>query len=221
MSDSNVQTLTNSLIELVQTATHSVDDINKLLAPVSGYFANPDFMSGINRIVTIIIQDRDGNNKFDMEDIKLLSHDMDAIVSLVNSTVLVLSTIPNIGFSYNSATTEELIFKVLAYVFLVIIPKAADLDITADQKTFAINLVLGVYNVAKSSATVQTMLDKIKSFFRSKGWCKCVTDPEAADLAVATELTVATRQLNSNLQKHKDMARMKREIADLKAALAK
>jgi len=221
MSDSNVQTLTNSLIELVQTATHSVDDINKLLAPISGFFGNPDFMTGINRLVATIIQDRDGNNQFDMNDIKLLANDMDAIVALVNATVLTLSTIPNIGFSYNSAATEELIFKVLTYVFLVVVPKAANLDLTTDQKVFAINLVLGVYNIAKSSSVVQAVLDKIKSYFRTKGWCKCVTDPDAANAAVATELDLATRSLNSTLQKSKDMVRMQRELAELRAALAK
>ena len=134
----DISDLKNSIMALIANNDYTLDDLNASL------------MSGIIGIVKELTKDRDASGNFDVNDLKLLGSDMLAISSLINSVLLVIGSIPEIKLQYSAGATEELVFKTVAFIFLVVIPKETGHPWDTSQKEQVVDLVLSIYNVIKS-----------------------------------------------------------------------
>lgn len=214
-----MQKLKDEITEIIQKDNIRFDDFREFLYPLSKYFNDDVFVNNLNNIIDVIVKDRNGDSKFDLQDLKLLASDILSIGSIVSGILLVIKSIPNIKITYNKETTEELIFKVLAYIFLVIVPSKINKKIDLNEKMQIVNFILIIYNMINTSDIVKQIFDKIKKYFENKGWCKCVCN--SVDNQEIFEKHIPKIQLDiaTNINKHKDTNQIQKEIEDLKQQL--
>jgi hypothetical protein len=215
--------LKSSIMALIANNDYSLNDLNAFLDPISKYVNDPNLMSGINGIVEEITKDRDGNGQFNIDDLKLLGSDMLGITSLVNSVLLVIGSIPEIKLQYSAGATEEIVFKALAFIFLVVVPKQTGHPWDAAEKEQVVDLVLAIYNVVKSSQIVQALIQKIAAYFKSKGWCKCMFGEPATTNqdVIDNHLPQARAELSYHVQRIKTASRTQRELHALRSEVEK
>ncbi len=179
-----MDTLKEKLIALIKADSFGQ---LKLLLKVD-FLNNPFVLHEINKIVTILLTDRNQNNKLDIEDLKLIQNDMMAITSLISSIMIILAQVTTL--KYQQDATEEIIFKILAYVFLVLVPENSNLKLSTSDKLQIIDVVMSIYQVVKSTQLVQNLIKKIKKWLSEK----CCTSNEDKD-----------SKLNEKLVKNKSM----------------
>lgn len=168
-----------SVLEVIKDNEINENALKEILKPISTHFGNKIFLEHAERVIQIIVEDRDGNNKFDVNDLKCLSKDILATTSLITALLLILGSIPNINLLYSVDATEEVVFKFLIFIFIILIPKKTGHDWSYDEKKSIIDLILVIYQLIRSSQVTKNLLTKVRDWFKSKGWCKwCTTLPE-------------------------------------------
>lgn len=218
---SNLEDLRNKILPLIKDENYDTKDLISLLTPIENYISDKNFMSNLRQVTKIITKDRDGNNNFNLNDLKLLAKDTFAVMSLVNAIMLVLNSVSGLSFEYRSATTEELIFKLLAYVFLVVVPKETGQNWSNQDKKDIVNLTLVIYQLIKSSQMAQNFAYNTKEWFKSTGICKCFTAPINKQEIIDLHLPQINADLQSGLHRAQENYQLKTELASLKEQLSK
>jgi hypothetical protein len=207
-----VDKLRTDLLKLVNTNNDTIVNIKDILSPIAECIDSPIIASNLNEIVTIIMADRDNNNKFDTNDLKLLSTDTFAILNLTTIFILLLTAIPSLKITVNVEDTEIIVLKMLLYVFLIIIPQKTGDTLTIEQKTILIDSALNVYQTIKTLSVVKTVIAKIAAGIKSSKFCKCVSVEN--DL-IDENLPEAKIELAKSLSNAKNNARMNERLDKL------
>lgn len=219
----DIEKLKASIAKIINKSNYNVDVLVELLDPLDKYIANPIFVEHLKQIVAIIIQDRDGNNSFTIDDVKLLGKDIGGITSLVSSILLVLGVLPEFKLKYDKGATEELIFKVLAYIFFVIIPKEAGISWTFAEKITVLDFIMSAYQFIMASKVTKDIMASIVKWFNTKGMCMCIaanTEEHRARI-VDKHLPAVKVNLDYSVKCNKDNVKLRRDIKELKREMAK
>ena len=199
--------LQNEIIELVSGNRYSLAQLIQILKPVGSFVNDEKFISNVTDLVTAIIKDRNGDNKFTVDDLELLSHDYLAIANLATSLILIIGALPNVNLQYQQGTTEEVLFKLLVYVFLVIIPEEVGIDWTVDEKIMVVKYAMAMYNVILSSKITQEIITTVVNWFKSKGLCKCCSVQPNTEEIMDKHLSPLKVQLQSQIGKNRVMVK--------------
>lgn len=140
--------------------------IETLLSPAPLYLQDPSVMSYIDTILKILLQDRNGNNTVDIEDLLLLAKDMNAIIALVTAIVLLISNLPHVTIDYKAEDSELFIYKILVYIFLKVMPEKLNIPLTEEQLQSLLNLCNLIYAFLVESGMLKSIFEKIA------GWAK-------------------------------------------------
>lgn len=213
---SNVEVLRASLLVLIKDDNFDIQKLKDILMPISDYTDNTLFKENISAIVAILTQDRDGNHKFTVDDLALLSKDIIGITSLVTSILLLIGAIPELKLQYNEGETEDLIFKLLAYIFLVIVPAKTEKPLSFEEKQAILNLAVLIYQMIKSSKVVQNIVAKISAWFKSKNFCKCMTTETNKTEVLEKHLPAIKLDLMHAMNNVRDKSEMQTEIKSLR-----
>lgn len=208
----SIETIKTQILSIIQDDNFSISQLEIILNPIGSFFTNSAFFNNITGVVNIITKDRNGDNKFDMADLTLLSGDMPAVTSLLGSIMLLISSLPSVGIQYNAASAGELVFKILSYIFLVVIPKQTGNPLSIDEKTTAVNIAASVYELANSSQIITDIINQIVAWFKSKGYCACMTAPVDPDTIIAKHLPSFKRDLSHAVCNIREKSQLKREI---------
>lgn len=220
----NITTLKAQIMSVISTDNFSISALEQILEPIADFVNDPTFITNIGDVVSIITQDRDGNASFDINDITLLSESPEAVMSLVSAVILVISAIPGLKIQYNAATSESIIIKLLAYVFLVIVPAQAKISLSLADKTTIVNIVVSVYGYLQSSQIVEKIWADVVAFFKAhKPNIACPACMSGSSTTATKELLLEKRlpavklhlqhSLNGQRQKASNAAKRK-EITD-------
>jgi hypothetical protein len=195
----SIADLQAQIATIIQADNFDINTLISILNPASTFTTNPLFVQNIDNVISILTQDRDGNSQFDMQDLVLLGQDPMAVLSLVNSILLITCSIPGLQITYNSGTTEILVFKLLAYIFLVIVPSKTGHPLTLEEKNAILQLALTVYEMIQSTGIIQQLLAEIKAKLQSKGWCTCLvgTTANTKEAKLEKHLPLAKLELKS------------------------
>lgn len=220
---SDLEKLKRQIMNIIRDDNYDLSDLKEVLTPICTYVNNPLFQSNVDDIVKILIKDRDGNNKFTIDDLALLKNDILGITSLITAILLIISAIPELKLKYEAGLTEEIIFKILAYIFLVIIPKQTGHPWNLEEKEAVLNLSLLIYQLIKSSQITKDLINKIKEWFKSKGWCTCVSGTKQEQNAAVLEkrLPQIKLELTHAMNNIREKSEMKAEINGLKRKIEK
>lgn len=175
----SVQDLQTSLQNLIQK-DFSLSELETLLSPVPLYTGNEIFASQFKQIVSILTQDRDGDKKFTSNDLVLFSKDIVGMTTLVTSIFLILSSIPNIKIKYVEGETETLVFKLIVYIFLVIIPQYTNLKFTLEEKNAILNVCMLFYVYLIQSQLLKKIIIKVANWIKYE-WNLCLADGSLLD----------------------------------------
>jgi hypothetical protein len=170
----SIQELQASLQNLIQQP-FSLSQLEQLLGPIPLYTNNSVFQTNMSQVIAALTKDRNADGKFTVDDLVLFSKDIIGMMSLISSLLLIISSIPNVKITYTEEQTEQLVFKLLVYVFLVIIPQKTSLQLTMEQKSELLNISLMVYQILIESGLVKKVLSKIAGWIKS-GWTMCMND---------------------------------------------
>ena len=212
----NISALKNSILDLIKDNDYTVDDIKSFIEPVTEYINAPTFLDHIGTIVEEILKDRDGNNNFTIDDIKLLGDDILGITALINGLILVIGALPEIQLKYEKGATEELMFKVISFIFLVVIPKETGNPWNEDQKVKVVDLILAIYQSIISSQVTKDIVANISKWFKKKGYCKCICGEENKDEVFDEHIPQIKAEIHCAIQKDKDLMRLQNEINYIK-----
>jgi len=217
----NLDKLQNSIMDVIKDDNYDIDDLKKILGDVSECTENSVFVTNLTQVMDIMTKDRDGNNKFDINDLTLMSKDIIAMTSLITAILLLVASIPNFKLQYNEGASEEFVFKLLAYIFLVIVPKQTGHKWTLQEKQSIIELVLIVYQLIISSQVTKELIIKITAWFKSKGWCNCMTASTATkqEDILAEKLPAVNRELSYAMNNVRDKSEMQAQITNIERKL--
>jgi len=158
----------------------TLSELEHLLSPIPFYTGNAIFESNFSEILKIVTQDRDMDNKFSVNDLVLFSKDIIAMSTFITSVLLILNSIPNIKITYTEGETEQLVFKLIVYIFLVIVPNHTKLVFTKDEKTAVLNVSILVYMSLIDSKLLKKIVVKVASWFKTE-FLNCIHNESVID----------------------------------------
>lgn len=161
-------TLPMQLQELISQPNINATVLQNLLSPAPVYLNNPTVMQHLTDIFNIITADRNNNQKFDLEDLKLLGTNMSAIISLVTAIVLLLFSLPSIKIEYKEQDTETFIYKILVYIFVVILPQKVNMQFTPEQMTQILTVCNMIYSFLIESGVLAKIIDKVATWVKKE-----------------------------------------------------
>jgi hypothetical protein len=215
---SDLDALKENIMKVIKDNEYNLEDLKEVLAPISIYTENPTFKNNIDEIIAVVTKDRDGNHKFTLDDLKLLGNDIMGVTSLITAVLLLVGSIPQMKLEYSANETEEIVFKLLAYLFLVVIPKQTGNPWSVEEKEQVLGVALVVYNMIKSSQLVQDLVNKVKKWLQSKKWCKCLASNE--NPALDEKLPGIKLDLQAAMENVRDKQMLMSEIRLLKSRMA-
>lgn len=118
--------------------------LNLLLIPASTYIEDDIFFYHINHVSNIIIGNRHSNNL--IRNLEILSDNNFAVTALGRIIVIIMSISPSVKFRFN---TEEIMFKIIAYIFLILIPKKIDNVFSREDNNKIINILFDIHNTSE------------------------------------------------------------------------
>ena len=209
------------LLELIKNDNYDVDDLKKILDPTGSFISNDKFMVYVNEIVDAILDDRDGDNRITFNDIKLIGEDLSIIASIIKGLLLIMNSIPTLKLKYDTGATEELLFKILVYIFLVVIPKEANLKWTVENKTELIKITLLIYETIKSTQIVKDLMAKVVKWvdktsgvivtWLKKNSCRHNSDK---DEVIQEHLPQIKAKIRMNMLKMKQINKLENRVAE-------
>lgn len=207
--------LKTSLLNLIKDDNYDMNDLKSLLSPIGEYTDNPTFTDQLGELGEILVTDRDNSKSFSIADLKLLGTDVVAVTSLVTGILLLVNTAGKTKLNFSSKATEELVFKTLFYLILVVVPKLTGNTLSLEEKDEALTIVMSTYNTFKGTGLIDDARDKIKDWFKTKGWCRCccsdVTSQSAKDEILEKRLPNVCVQLQSTVMRNKELVALKQE----------
>jgi len=216
-----IANIKNQVMGVIHDDNYSVDAVLNVLNPIAAYVNDPVFLENVNSVITILTTDRDGNKSFTVKDLQLMSHDPLAMTSLISGILLVIAGIPQLKLRYDAGATEELVFKVLAYVFLIVVPKQTNQEWTVQEKEDILNITLVIYQFIQSSQATQQLVANITNWFKSTKVCSSFCGGEAVarekkQAVVNKQLPIIQAQLSVHMDNIREKREMSRQISKLK-----
>lgn len=191
----SISNLTNNFMQCIKNDDYNTSDLINLLTGVSEYINDPTFSNNLIQIVDIIIEDRNSDNKFSIADLELLGKNTEATTSLVTAILLFVAAIPGVKLEYNEGASEEFIFKVLAYVFLIIVPNRTGQLWTYKEKQAVVQLMLTMHQLIKSSKLLKKLTSDVSNWFKTKKLCAC-TNPSSKEDVLEKKLPIMRGKLS-------------------------
>ena len=217
----DLDALKQNILSVIKDDNYNINDLINLLGPISLCTSDPLFTSNIDSIVSIVTKDRDGNNKFTIDDLKLLTKDVIGVTSLITAILLVVNTIPNLKLQYKADDSEELIFKLLAYVFLVVVPKKTGHVWSYEEKVSVLDLTLLIYQLVKSSQLAQGLIQNVAAAFKTNRLCSCLSTEDEKEVILEKNLSKAKIDLKHAMNNLRDKSVMMHDIKKIKRSLSR
>jgi hypothetical protein len=215
---STIDQLEAQILQLVQQSSFNLQDLLTLLAPVGNYINDPVFMENIADIISILTEHRDGSSSFSVDDILLLLQDPTSMMALITSIMLIIGAIPNLKLQYDNQATEEFIFKILAYIFLVMVPQVANITLSNTDKETIIGIVFTIYQTIVSSQLAKTIIQQVATWFQSKGLFTCCTSTESTQATVLQrKMPKVQLDLRKSIQHAREKSAFAKQIEGLKS----
>lgn len=208
--------LKQSLIKLIRNSNCTVNDIKQLLDPTSTVLSTNSVSSNMLKIVDVLTKDRNNDCKFTIDDLKYLSEDVLGITNLISSVILILHDIPNFSSTYSRQQIEDLVFRCIAYILLVLVPAHTKVDWSIEDKEALLDLLITLYNVMQSLQITNKLIVAIANLFKSRRLkCCCGDDAEIKEEIIEKNLAVYNTNLRFNVFNSKDKIKMNNAINTL------
>lgn len=164
------------IVSDIRNTGFNINQLKLVLNSVKSYVQNPIFVQNIGEIADIC-----SNHQISiwLIDLEFLSRDLPAVIYLVNSIMLIITSIPNVKLQPNLSINTELIFGLLAYIFLIIIPIRLNKSLTMLEFNVILDIITNIYHMLESSNMISYIILETIAKTKSKNWCICLVGPTA------------------------------------------
>lgn len=149
--------LYNTILEMINNNNYSNEKINNILKPISTIADHIIFKDYITNIVEILTR-----NDTNINNLKILSRDSIGVRAFITSILLIIRAIPDLKFEYDPESIEEILFKALVYIFLIIMPTYINQEWTPKE---ILILALLFYKKIKFSGITFNIINRIHKWF--------------------------------------------------------
>ncbi len=201
MSVFNEQKFNSDLLNLVDG--DQLEQIMELLKPVNEFLDNPMFLTHVEQIATAITQDRNGDKKFTVDDLELLSSDLVAVSQIVSAVILLIASARQVNMRYKAGITEQIIRNVLVYVFLVIIPEQTGRIWTVKEKQVIVQLIGVMHDMILASKVTEKLFKKVIKWFHRQNICLCCIIENDTEDVIDQNLGPLNNQIKANVNKNR------------------
>jgi hypothetical protein len=188
---------------MIQGNRYDIKELISLLSPIESYVTHSFFLQKMDEVSRLIIPDQDQLSDYDWVRLRRLSHDPGAMIALLSMVMLVICAIPDLKFKYKpqSDITEDLIFKLVGYLFLVIVPNKMTHPLTLEDQAMLLNLTVDAYQTLRSSQVIQPIIDDANEKVKSDGWSwsHCMIGPTADSAEKKLEKHLPLAQLRFSM----------------------
>lgn len=154
------------ILSNIITTNNNNKNLKDILMPSCDICANKYFINNIETILKCLTVDK----KTFLQDICLLSENLLCISHLLTYIILLLHNKKQI--THKDLVTDEVIYKILYYIFLIILPELLGVTLTKDEQNVIIEIVAVLCNIIKSNELVQNSFNKIKEWLNNNN-CFC------------------------------------------------
>jgi len=217
MNKNKINEFKNLILDTIKDNEY-FDELLKTLDLVSKFIKNNYFSNYLKDIVAIIFEDRNGDNKFDLEDLKLLCNDITALSIVVNAIILLLKSVPQINL--NHYNIEDLILKIFIYAFTIIIPKEMKHVWTFQDKNIIIEYIFNMHEIIVSLKITKEAINKISLWFKKKTsvlyYLICYNKIDNKSDIIDVHMLKIKSKLKTVLDKDKEINKLNFDIIKLK-----
>lgn len=181
-----------------------VDMIESIVSPVG---SDSTFLTYATDLARVIIKDRNGDQKFSVDDLSLMVKDLGSIAELTKGLVLLIVSMSDINFKYTPGVAELMVLKALMYVFLIIVPKEIGHPLSQDEMRQIASVAVKIYDVILASRVTQKMFNKVVSWFQRRQLCLCCVVQNDTEAVIDANVPPIVMKLDDKIQKNFDLSR--------------
>jgi hypothetical protein len=216
----NTYAFKNSIMKMISDDNFDVLNLKRFLAPIDIYVDNFIFRQFISVVISTISTDKNGNDILRLEDLQMLGNDIVGVKILTISILLIIGAIPYCKMRYDHGITEELILKLLSYVFLAIIPLQINKKWALYEKEHIVNLLIVMYQILQSSSIIQPLINKVHKWFKSKKSHNfCVNADDSKNIILEKKLSKIQLKLLESIYVAREKVKMQQQIDILEKKL--
>lgn len=168
-------TLRSDVLALITNNNDTIVNIKNILVPITQCIDNPIIAQNVVDIVDIMTTDRDGNKKFDINDLKVMANDTFVIIHLVTILLLILTALPGLRITVDVTQSEMIVFKLIMFILLIVIPNKTKVNWNKEDKITLLDLSLLIFKTMQSYGIVKTVVGKIVSYAKTNKFCSCLS----------------------------------------------
>lgn len=202
------QAIIDQIMQLVSTPMDSpeaiIGSIESILSPIG---SDPSFLLYATDLARVIVKDRNGDQKFSVDDLSLMIKDLGSIAELTKGLVLLIVSLSDINFKYTPGVAELMILKALMYVFLVIVPKEIGHPLSQDEMKQVATVAVKIYEVILASRITQKIFNKVVGWFQRRRLCMCCMVQNDTEAVVDANAPPIVMKLDDKLQKNLVMSK--------------
>lgn len=202
------------------------DEVFELMGNLDKIIQNEKFMDGFMQLVHIICEERDGEEGFTVNDLKVLQKELNnanfvIITQIVNAIILLVTSIPNINVDLTNKESEELVLNILLYLMLIEVPKKIGGlgKLSKNEKNMLVDIIVSLYNSIKSAQVMEGAVEYFKNLFKSgscNNFCSCICSQKDSNAVTEKELNKIKLNLNSAVHTMRTIITLEDTINDLK-----
>lgn len=203
MSSSREQKFNFDLFNKVTDGDDDSFRLLDLLKPVNEMINNSEFSNHIDEITTAITLDRNGDKRFTIEDLELLSSDMAAVSKIVKAIVLLIVSSKQVNMKYREGMTEEIIRNVMIYIVLVRIPQLTGRNWSIQEKQKIVELLGKMHAMILASKLTEQLFKKVIEWFQRRNLCMCCIIENDSEDVIEQKLPALNSQIEACINKNR------------------
>lgn len=207
----------------------SFPKMKEFLSGIEVIAEDPIFKAGIEQLLDVICEDRDGIAGFSAGDLRVLEQllkdgDMRVCTQLITGLVLLATSTPKIKIKYEKNVTEELFLRLLLYILFIELPKIKKgnlINMDRNTKELLIDIIVDLYILSESAQLFKTLIKEFNKLFGANGICQCISVKSRDDVddIVQDKMKSITSDMQITLKDKRDKIRLEKEIRSMKVDL--
>jgi hypothetical protein len=194
------------LLKLIQDDEMNMEDANIIFSQFTKNEDNATFMTQLTNVVQILTTDRDGDGSFTIDDLTLIKNDIPTIHSIIKGCVILVNSIKDKRIHVDQEMMGLSVMKLLAYIFLVLVPTKLDQSFTRSEKESIVDIVMLMYTMFSTSEQMTEWVNGFTELFSKKKCCKCCcksAQPEVTDDVLNEHMDKMNAEIHESLTKLK------------------
>ena len=178
----SIVNLTNDIMHTIKDDNNLIFNLINLLGGTIQYIKDINFSNNLVQLADVITLPSSitkdnftkDNNKFDIKDLELILKDIPSLNLIIRAILLLMAASDNVKLKYKEGTSEKLLFEIMIFFFIIIIPHKTNHKLTYEEKQRIVQLLIMTHQVIKSSRLMEKVTNDVTNWFKTKKILACI-----------------------------------------------